>query len=67
MGRKANSRWRSLRIAADDLAERFQRLMDGHVAFALDVPADALSPDGGGENELFVLAGTLASPDTSAL
>ena len=42
-------------------------LAGGYVAFALDVPADALSPDGGGENELFVLAGALASPDTSAL
>ncbi|EOD03702.1 hypothetical protein EMIHUDRAFT_466342 [Emiliania huxleyi CCMP1516] len=31
-------------------------LAGGYVAFALDVPADALSPDGGGENELFVLA-----------
>lgn len=37
-------------------------LAGGYVAFALDVPADALSPDGGGENELFVLAGALASP-----
>ncbi|EOD38574.1 hypothetical protein EMIHUDRAFT_454612 [Emiliania huxleyi CCMP1516] len=29
-------------------------LAGGYVAFALDVPADALSPDGGGENELFL-------------